>query len=78
MEQFPRTLYKHQDPLTMTIASQDEQDKYTAEGWTTAARPQEQIDQSEYLREHPEAVEPAASEAEAEQIDNEPKPEGGE
>lgn len=62
MDEFPRTIYKHRDPLTMTVNSQDEQDKYLPEGWSLNHRPQEQIDQSEYLREHPEATEPAVVE----------------
>lgn len=68
MDEFPRTLYKHLDPLTMTVNSQDEQDKYLSEGWSLNHRPQEQIDQSEYLREHPEATESAVEEPVVEEV----------
>lgn len=57
IKEFPRTLYKHQDPLTRTVMTQDEQDKFTAEGWSTQARPQEQYDHEHYLKDHPEATE---------------------
>lgn len=55
MSEFPRTLYKHQDPLTTTVLTQEEQDKRLGEGWSLQARPQEQVDQDQYLKDHPEA-----------------------
>lgn len=59
MADFPRILYKHQDPLTRTVLTQDEQDKFVGEGWSLQARPQEQVDQEQYFKDHPEAKEPA-------------------
>jgi hypothetical protein len=56
MDEFPRTLYKHQNPLTTTVHTQDEQDKYLADGWSLQARPQEQIDQEQYLKDHTEEL----------------------
>lgn len=69
VQEFPRVLYKHRDPLTVTVNSQEEQDKYIGEGYSLNHRPQEQIDQEQYLKDNPDSVpskgEPSTSGAEA-------------